>query len=119
MVDDVLFSEWLNEQMRRKQWSQAHLARVSGLAPSTIYKVLNSKIKHPSLSSCQAIANAFGISNDTVFRAAKISSIEPEFPEQKDLNMVVAQLPERDRQEILAIARVKLEFNKKGYADVD
>ena len=119
MVDDVLFSEWLNEQIRRKQWTQAHLARASGLAPSTIYKLLNSKTKHPSPGSCAAIAIAFGISRETVLRAAKISLIEPDFPEQNDLNLIMAQLPERDRQEMLVFAMVKLEFNKKGSADVN
>jgi len=119
MANDVLFSEWLNEQLQRKQWTQAHLARASGLAPSTIYKYMNSKTRRPSPASCVAIANALGISRETIFKAAKISSTEPEYPEQNDLNMVVAQLADRDRQEILALARVKLEFMKKGSANVN
>ena len=118
MVDDVLFSEWLNEQMIRKQWTQANLARISGLAPSTIYKLQNSKTKRPSVGSCEAIAKAFGISNKTVLRAAKILMTEPEFPEQDDLNMVVAQLLEQDRLVIITMAKVLLELEKKGSADV-
>jgi transcriptional regulator with XRE-family HTH domain len=119
MVDDVLFSEWLNEQLQRKHMTQADLAKASGLAPSTIYKLVNSKTKQPYPSSCKAIADAFGISRETVLQAARISLSEPEFPEQHDLNMIVAQLVDLGRQEILAFAKVKLEFQKKGSVNID
>jgi transcriptional regulator with XRE-family HTH domain len=118
MVNDILFSEWLNEQMQREKWSQADLARAAGLGPATIFKMLNSKSKRHDPESCLGIARALGMAPETVFRAAKLLPTEPEFPELDDLKMVVAQLSDRERQEIVAIAKVKLEFKKKGYATV-
>ena len=114
MVNDVSFSEWLNEQVRLGQWTQAGLARAAGLSASTVHKMLNSKIKQPSTESCRRIAKALEMSTNTVLRAAKISLAEPEFPELDDLKMVVAQLSDQERQEILAFAKVMLEFKKKG-----
>lgn len=118
MVNEISFSDWLNEQMRREQWSQADLARAAGIGPSTVYKMLNSKSKRPDPDSCLGIARALDMSPVTVFRAAKLLPAEPEFPELDDLKMVVAQLPVQERQEILAIAKVMLEFQNKGYVVV-
>lgn len=114
MVNDISFSDWLNEQMRREKWSQADLARAAGIGPSTVYKMLNSKSKRPDPESCLGIARALDISPVTVFRAAKLLPADPEFPELDDLKFVVAQLPGQARQEILAIAKVILEFHNKG-----
>jgi transcriptional regulator with XRE-family HTH domain len=85
MVNDVLFSDWLNEEMRREEWSQADLARAAGLGPATIYKMLNSKSKRPDPDSCLGIAKALKLAPETVFRAAKILPTEPEFPGLDDL----------------------------------
>jgi transcriptional regulator with XRE-family HTH domain len=118
MANDVLFSEWLNEQIRRVEWTQADLAKAAGLRPSTINKMLNSKTKRPSLGSCEALATAFRMSTITILRAAKWLPAEPKFPERDDLNMIVGQLPDLKRKEMLAIARVMLEFERKEYASM-
>ena len=118
MVNDVLFSDWLNEQMRREGWSQADLARAAGLGPATIYKMLNSKSKRPHPDSCLGIAKALKLAPETVFRAAKILPTEPEFPGLDDLKMIVAKLSQPNRDELLGIAKLKLEFQEKGYAAI-
>jgi transcriptional regulator with XRE-family HTH domain len=118
MADDVLFSEWLIEQIQRKQIKQADLAKAAGLRPSTINKLLNSKTKRPSGESCVALANALGMSPISVFRAAKWLSAEPEFPERDDLIHVVGQLPGIKRKELLAFAEVMLKFEKEGPASI-
>ena len=105
-----MFSEWLNEQMQREQWSQADLARMTGLAAATISKLLSSKSKRPNPDNCEKIAKALKISNQTVLRVAHWITTEPEFSGLDDLTLVVAQLPDKKRQELLAIARVMLDF---------
>ncbi len=118
MVNDMLFSEWLNEQMQRRNWSQADLARAAEIGPAAIYKLMTSKSKRPDWDSCAGIARAFGISIETVYRAAKLLPNEPDFPELDDLKMIMAQLSPRERQEILVIAQAMVQFNKKGFAVV-
>jgi transcriptional regulator with XRE-family HTH domain len=116
MAKDIQFSEWLYEQMQGK-WSQADLARAAGIRPSTINKILNSKTKRPDPESLCKIADALGISRITVFQAAKILLPEPEFPEKYDLVMTIAQLSTQKRLEMLAFARILLEFTKKSHSE--
>ena len=111
MAKDVLFSEWLNEQMQGK-WTQAGLARAAGIRPSTVNKMLNSKGKRPDSESLCGIADALGISRITVFQAAKILLPEPEFPEKHDLMMIGGQLPTQARLIMLAFGKILLEFMK-------
>lgn len=118
MAKDVLFSELLNEKLRNKNWTQADLSRATGLCPSTINKIINSKTKQPDLASYKKIAIALGISPMTLFRAAMPDLPEPEFPEQDELNMNVAQLPDMGRQLILEFARVWVGFMKSENAHV-
>jgi transcriptional regulator with XRE-family HTH domain len=117
MADDVLFSEWLNEIMVRKDITPAALAKASGLAPSTIHKLLNSKIKQPSLSSCKALSTALGVSGASVIRATGYPINPVSFPEQDDLNMMVALLPRKFRQLTLLIVNDMVDFCRKSTAD--
>jgi transcriptional regulator with XRE-family HTH domain len=118
MAKDVLFSEWLNEQMQREQLTQAQLARAAGIGATTVNKMLNSKSKRPSADSCLGIAKALKIRPETVFRAAKILPTEPEFKGMDEHNMLLAQLSDRDREVLLAFERVFLEFKNKGSAAI-
>lgn len=118
MVNDVLFSEWLNEQMRQRNWSQADLALAAGIGPSAVSKLLTSESKRPDPVSILGIAKAFDIAPEKVYRAAKLLPTYPEIPELEDLVMFLSQLSTHERQEIVMIAQAKVQFNKKGYAIV-
>jgi len=113
MAKDVLFSDWLNELLRNKNWTQADLAKATGLYASTINKIISSKTKQANLETYVKIANALGMSPITVIRAALPDLPELDFPEQEELNMNVAQLPEMERQIILEFARVRVAFMKR------
>jgi transcriptional regulator with XRE-family HTH domain len=118
MAKDVLFPEWLNKQLLNKHLTQADLAKATGLCPSTINKSINSKTKQLNLDSYVKIANALGMSPITVIRAALPDLPEPNFPEQEDLVLNVAQLPDIERQIILEFTRVRVEFMKRENAHV-
>jgi transcriptional regulator with XRE-family HTH domain len=92
MVKEAPFSEWLNEQIQKSGMSQARFARLAGLDKTTISK-------------------------RTVYRAAGLWPFEPEYPEQDDLNYLVAQLPDLRRQEVLEHVRVMLEYEQKKSTD--
>jgi transcriptional regulator with XRE-family HTH domain len=63
------FSEWLQSQLDGRGWSQSDCARAANLNRAVINKLLNGKTKpHPSTLS--AIARAFKIPIETVYRAA-------------------------------------------------
>jgi transcriptional regulator with XRE-family HTH domain len=113
MATEVMFSEWLNEQIQRSGLTQRALAKAAGVYPATISKLLNGKTTRPDPESCLGLARALKIAPETIYRAAGLLPGEPDFPEADDLKYIVAQLPVLERQKILAYARVSLEFVQK------
>jgi hypothetical protein len=99
--------------------SEADLATAAGLGPDTIYKLLNLKCQQPYPVSCLGISRTLRPVPETAFRVAKLIPTEPEFTELCDLKIVVAQLSDRERKEILLIAKVKLEFKKNGNVTIE
>lgn len=63
--------EWIEDQLRQRDWRPADLARAAGVRDSTISRVLNGNAKAgPEL--CNAIAAALGVSPVEVFRTAEL-----------------------------------------------
>lgn len=63
------FSDWLNDKLIEKGWSQADLARKTGASRTAISNLLSEKRDlGPDLG--KSIAQALGISEEEVFRAA-------------------------------------------------
>ena len=63
------FSEWLQLELDRRGWSQSDCARSANLNRAVINKLLNGKSR-PQPSTLAAIARAFKIPVETVYRAA-------------------------------------------------
>ena len=63
------FSEWLQAEMDKRDWSQSDCARAADLNRAVINKLLNGKCK-PQPSTLAAIAHAFKIPVETAYRAA-------------------------------------------------
>jgi transcriptional regulator with XRE-family HTH domain len=66
---DLRFSEWLQSELDRRGWSQSDCARSANLNRAVINKLLNGKSK-PQPSTLAAIARAFKIPVETIYRAA-------------------------------------------------
>jgi transcriptional regulator with XRE-family HTH domain len=66
---DLRFSEWLQSELDRRGWSQSDCARSANLNRAVINKLLNGKSK-PQPSTLAAIARAFKIPIETIYRAA-------------------------------------------------
>ncbi len=63
------FSEWLQMELDKRGWSQSDCARSASLNRAVINKLLNGKSR-PQPSTLVAIARAFKIPIETVYRAA-------------------------------------------------
>ena len=63
------FSEWLQLELDKRNWSQSDCARSANLNRAVINKLLNGKSK-PQPSTLVAIARAFKIPIETAYRAA-------------------------------------------------
>ncbi len=69
-VDNGLgFSEWLQQELDKRHWSQADLARYAGLSRAVINKLLNGRT-YPQPSTLDAIARALVLPAETTYRRA-------------------------------------------------
>jgi transcriptional regulator with XRE-family HTH domain len=108
------FKTWLNEQMYIRDWSQADLARASGLTRATISYYLGPKSKKPDEDALTKIAKAFKLPTELVFEKAGL------LPPRTDLSPVdriimdlVKNLPENDKKAFQAMLEA-WEENKKS-----
>jgi transcriptional regulator with XRE-family HTH domain len=76
---NTVFSEWLQSEMDKRDWSQSDCARAADLNRAVINKLLNGKCK-PQPSTLEAIARAFKIPVEAAYRAAGLlpPSTEPD-----------------------------------------
>jgi len=62
------FSQWLSDELKEREWSNADLARKSKLSRQSIGYYLTGRI--PDADSMVKIARAFGVTIETVYRHA-------------------------------------------------
>jgi len=69
VLEKMMFSEWLQSELNKRQLTQSELARAAGLSRAVINKLLNGRT-YPQPETLQAIARAFKIPIETAYRAA-------------------------------------------------
>jgi transcriptional regulator with XRE-family HTH domain len=109
---ETSFADWVRDQIKERNWTQAELARRSGISPAHITKALNGE-RGFGEKSILAIAQALKLPATTAFRAAGILPEEPEYiPLLDEWNAIFYELTPDDQQEILEIARMKANKHK-------
>lgn len=63
------FGAWLTDEMGRRGWSQVVLSSNTGISTGQVSRILSNE-RNPGADSCTAIATAFGVPPDDVFRRA-------------------------------------------------
>jgi transcriptional regulator with XRE-family HTH domain len=107
------FTEWLNEELQKRDWSYNELARRAGLSSGGISLVMN-EARKPGPELCLAIARALNKDPVTVFRLAGLLPPEPDGdPDAKQALHLFRQLSPTQKEMLLtqmeALARRKLE----------
>ena len=111
---NVLFSEWLNSELNKRGMSQADLARITGLTRGGISNLVN-QVREPDPKTLTAIAEAWGLDEVSVFRIAGLLPAKPAADEKIDEALhILSMLETDDLEEIIQIARLKLEREKAG-----
>lgn len=106
------FPDWLQDSLNIRGWKQADLARASGLATSVISNVINRR-RNAGEVVCRAIAKAFELPPETVFRAAGLLPKTNQISEKlEQAYHALASLDEADLETIIAVAR-SLEAQKQ------
>lgn len=110
MID---FGNWLLKEMENRGLSQAELARRAGVNQSTISLVIGGK-RGVGEDLCTALAKAFGLPIETIFRAAGLLPHRPGTDEDfEELKHLFSQMSEEEQEEFLAIGRLKIERQSK------
>jgi transcriptional regulator with XRE-family HTH domain len=87
-----VFSNWLQKELAKRDWSQADLSKRSGLHRAIISKVLLGS-SMPTPETLESIARGLGMSPETVYRAAGLLPSQPEADEMVEkLNYKITQL---------------------------
>jgi transcriptional regulator with XRE-family HTH domain len=102
------FIVWMQKEMNARNWKQADLARSANLDSALISMLINGKRK-PGEVTCNAIASAFNIPAETVFRIAGLLHSDDPQEHIKRLGYKFEQLSERDQEEILALMDFKIQ----------
>lgn len=111
---DTNFSDWLLEEMNKRGWSQAELARASGLNRQSVSDYVNRRRTNPEPEALVALAQAFKISPVTIFRKA---GLLPEGGEQasfEDWQHLLNQLMPDEQEEMRQIIVMKIERRQKA-----
>ena len=98
------FSQWLLDEIERRRMSYTEVGRLGGISHARISQVIAGEA--PGKRFCRAIARAFRIPPEEVFRRAGI--LEPLPPTEEELELLrylFNNLSEEDQRRVLAIAR--------------
>ena len=101
------FSEWLKNELGSRNWKQADLVREANLDSAVISNLINGKRKSGE-NTARAIAHAFKLPPETVFRAAGL--LPPQLPETElisQINHLTTELPEQEQQDILEFVKMR------------
>ena len=97
-MTNEMFTDWINEEVKKRGWSFRELSRRAGISSPTISQVMNNQA-NPGLNFCTGIAQAFNIRLEDVLRKANILQPEPEeVAEEKEvLRLLRERTEERAR----------------------
>ncbi len=113
-IVDASFNEWLLEQMKQRDWTQADLARASGLNRQSISDYINLRRTNPEPDALVALAHGLNISPITVFRAAGLLPPGPDDEVKfEDWKFLLEQMSPEDEAELRRIAEMKIERHRK------
>ena len=108
-----MFNEWLLEQLKANNWSQADLARATGLSNAAISRYFGGRI--PDKEELRRIAHALKLPPEFVFEKAGLLPTKPKENEKIiQMRHLLADpvLTDEDREEILELIKTNEELSR-------
>lgn len=100
--------EWLKGQLRRREWTQADLARRMAVSTGTISRWARGE-RIPTPESCDRLADVLGVDLDTVLGVAGHRPPDSVYGANDARNDIISQLPKlTDDQAALALGIVNV-----------
>lgn len=100
------FGEWLAEELKIREMSQADLARISPLTRATISNLINGT-RGPGPDAINALADSLKLDPEYVMRVAGLLPPERGEPSAatQEVIRLMEHIPARDQQHLLEIVR--------------
>lgn len=103
---DKDFSEFLTEEMQRRGWTQADLAKAAGVNRQVISTYVNRQRQKPDIDVLIAISRALHIAPENVLRAAGLLPPASEnIAEKEDLLHLFDQMSKEKKKDLLNYAQ--------------
>lgn len=110
---DTSFTEWLNNELEKRNWSQSELARKGNLSKGAISHIMNGTRKAGN-DVCEAIAEVLGYPPEYIFRKAGLLPPIPEETEKsKRLIHMFNIMPDDEQNDLLTYLEIKLQMLEK------
>jgi len=101
------FQKWLNDELNKRGWSQADLARETNMARGSISLIMGQG-RSLGLDSVVALSRAFGYSVDFILRrAGYLPAISADDEQEQELVHKFNKLPSEARTDVLDFTRYK------------
>lgn len=106
----LAFKNWLIDQKKKRKWTNEKLGNEIGISHGAVGSWARGKYL-PDPTSLRKLAEVAGVSDVWLFRLvgylAPDDSTEFPTPEMAEWTGMFGRLPDEDRKELLAIARIK------------
>lgn len=104
------FSDWLREEMDKRQWKPSDLANRAGVTDAALSRILAAGDRQPGPELCTKIAKAFGEPAEKVFRLAGLLPEKEGIPEgisefEEGLLGWLRQLPQSRQEAVLEVIK--------------
>ena len=107
------FSEWLMEELKKREMSSADLSRQAGISKGAISHIVNSNRK-PGTDMCLGISRAFNLPPEEVYRkAGLLPPVSEETAKANELTYLASQLPPLALDDLIEFARHRLHLAEK------
>lgn len=108
------FVGWLDEELARRNWRPADLARAAGISTGALSQIYTGH-RNPGPDIANAIAKGLGIPADMVFRKAGLLPEIPgpeRDPSFQEIAEIMRNMTEDERREVVEYALFR--FRRKG-----
>ncbi len=106
------FGTWMQREREKQGLSQSALAKLSGINRAIVNKLENNLVQQPKPETLIAIAKGLKIPRSTIFREIGWLDEPNDGANLAEAGHILSMLPDDDLDEIIQIARLKLERQK-------
>ena len=115
-MDTTEFVQWLDEELARRNWRPADLARAAGISTGSLSQIYTGT-RNPGPDIANAIAKGLNLPPDTVFRQGGLLPESPGptvDPTLQELNEILRNMTADERREIADYALWRYQRRENG-----